>query len=221
MGCRPGMSLSLCRLSIHVCHWPCPPPPQVGGSGRIRGVSGGERRRVTIGMELVTDPAILILVRALTTLPPAHLSLSLLLKGLQHEGPRAGRNPGSRPRSDPLCLLLLRPPASRMSPPLGWTRSQPSTSCAPSARCERALAALPGEARWPAAGGAGEPPLHQQAPCAGKLGAAVCASAAWHIPPPVLTGPAADTLPAPPPFCFKLTGGGARARSHQLPAPAL
>lgn len=34
---------------------------QVGGSGQIRGVSGGERRRLTIGMELVTDPAILVL----------------------------------------------------------------------------------------------------------------------------------------------------------------
>ena len=34
---------------------------QVGGSGRIRGVSGGERRRVTIGMELVTDPDIIVL----------------------------------------------------------------------------------------------------------------------------------------------------------------
>ncbi|RMZ55635.1 hypothetical protein APUTEX25_000218, partial [Auxenochlorella protothecoides] len=34
---------------------------QVGGAGRIRGISGGERRRVTIGMELVTDPAILVL----------------------------------------------------------------------------------------------------------------------------------------------------------------
>ena len=34
---------------------------QVGGSSNIRGVSGGERRRVTIGMELVIDPAILIL----------------------------------------------------------------------------------------------------------------------------------------------------------------
>jgi ABC-type multidrug transport system ATPase subunit/ABC-type multidrug transport system permease subunit len=33
----------------------------VGGSGNIRGVSGGERRRVTIGMELVTDPAIIVL----------------------------------------------------------------------------------------------------------------------------------------------------------------
>lgn len=34
---------------------------QVGGSGRIRGVSGGERRRVTIAMELVTDPSIIVL----------------------------------------------------------------------------------------------------------------------------------------------------------------
>lgn len=34
---------------------------QVGGAGRIRGVSGGERRRVTIAMELVTDPSIVVL----------------------------------------------------------------------------------------------------------------------------------------------------------------
>lgn len=33
----------------------------VGGSGRIRGISGGERRRVTIGMELVIDPSIIVL----------------------------------------------------------------------------------------------------------------------------------------------------------------
>ncbi|BDA44712.1 probable broad substrate specificity ATP-binding cassette transporter at C-terminar half [Coccomyxa sp. Obi] len=34
---------------------------QVGGSSGIRGISGGERRRVTIGMELVIDPSILVL----------------------------------------------------------------------------------------------------------------------------------------------------------------
>ncbi len=34
---------------------------QVGGTSGIRGISGGERRRVTIGMELVIDPSILIL----------------------------------------------------------------------------------------------------------------------------------------------------------------
>eukprot|EP00803_Ostreobium_quekettii_P007706 evm.model.scf_293.1 EVM.evm.TU.scf_293.1 scf_293:18749-23239(+) len=33
----------------------------VGGVRGMRGISGGERRRVTIGMELITDPAILIL----------------------------------------------------------------------------------------------------------------------------------------------------------------
>lgn len=34
---------------------------QVGGSGGVRGVSGGERRRAAIGMELVIDPAVLLL----------------------------------------------------------------------------------------------------------------------------------------------------------------
>ena len=33
----------------------------VGGAGHIRGISGGERRRVSIGMELVTDPSIIVL----------------------------------------------------------------------------------------------------------------------------------------------------------------
>jgi len=39
----------------HVAH------SQVGGSAAIRGVSGGEKRRVSIGMELVTSPKILFL----------------------------------------------------------------------------------------------------------------------------------------------------------------
>lgn len=34
---------------------------RVGGLTGSRGISGGERRRVTIGMELVTDPAVLVL----------------------------------------------------------------------------------------------------------------------------------------------------------------
>ena len=33
----------------------------VGGVQKLRGVSGGERRRVTIGMELVTKPTIIIM----------------------------------------------------------------------------------------------------------------------------------------------------------------
>lgn len=33
----------------------------MGGSCGIRGISGGERRRVTIGMELVIDPSIVVL----------------------------------------------------------------------------------------------------------------------------------------------------------------
>ena len=33
----------------------------VGGAGRIRGISGGERRRVSVGMEIVTSPKIVLL----------------------------------------------------------------------------------------------------------------------------------------------------------------
>lgn len=67
---------------------------QVGGTSGIRGISGGERRRVTIGMELVIDPSILILdeptsgldsftaVNLMTTLKQVcfyHSSLSLFV----------------------------------------------------------------------------------------------------------------------------------------------
>jgi ABC transporter len=34
---------------------------QVGGSARVRGISGGERRRVSIAMEIVIDPALILL----------------------------------------------------------------------------------------------------------------------------------------------------------------
>lgn len=34
---------------------------RIGTSGNVRGVSGGERRRVSIGMELVTSPQVMLI----------------------------------------------------------------------------------------------------------------------------------------------------------------
>ena len=61
---------------------------QVGGSSGIRGVSGGERRRVTIGLELVIDPAILVLDEPTSGLDSF---TALNLMGTLKEVARAGR----------------------------------------------------------------------------------------------------------------------------------
>lgn len=60
---------------------------QVGGSSGIRGVSGGERRRVTIGMELVIDPSIVVLDEPTSGLD-SHTALNLMvtLKGVASAG---------------------------------------------------------------------------------------------------------------------------------------
>lgn len=60
---------------------------QVGGSHGIRGVSGGERRRVTIGMEMVTRPTIILMDEPTSGLD-SHTALSLmtLLKRISQHG---------------------------------------------------------------------------------------------------------------------------------------
>ena len=90
---------------------------QVGGSSGIRGVSGGERRRVTIGMELVIDPSIIILdeptsgldsftaVNLMTTLKQVRLSLLCPFGVRQSSG-----------LSVSSCMLLPPPSTSCVNP---------------------------------------------------------------------------------------------------------
>lgn len=59
----------------------------VGGGSGIRGVSGGERRRVTIAMELVTNPAVLILDEPTSGLDSfTALNLMVTLKDVARSG---------------------------------------------------------------------------------------------------------------------------------------
>eukprot|EP00884_Botryococcus_braunii_P012056 jgi/Botrbrau1/20851/Bobra.0156s0075.2 len=60
---------------------------QVGGSSGIRGISGGERRRVTIGMELVIDPSIVVLDEPTSGLDSyTALNLMVTLKQVAEHG---------------------------------------------------------------------------------------------------------------------------------------
>lgn len=59
----------------------------VGGRGSVRGVSGGERRRTSVGMELVTSPSLLFLdeptsgLDSASALAVAHIVRALASKG--------------------------------------------------------------------------------------------------------------------------------------------
>eukprot|EP00889_Picochlorum_renovo_P002766 jgi/Picre1/29796/NNA_005178.t1 len=59
----------------------------VGGSAHIRGISGGERRRVTIGMALVSDPECIVLDEPLSGLDSYNaLMIAMALKSLAKRG---------------------------------------------------------------------------------------------------------------------------------------
>lgn len=105
---------------------------RVGGSlAGGRGISGGERRRTTIGMELVSDPAVLVLDEPTSGLDSfAALNLMCTLKSvsvLACAGAVGGRPRGGlvwpsvgSAREATRCVASAAPPARRWLAAGGW-----------------------------------------------------------------------------------------------------
>lgn len=81
----------------------------MGGGGGIRGISGGERRRVTIGMELVTGSRLLVMDEATSGLD-SYTALQLLRTCQQVTVP--GNNRGTSRAIYVWCMVFLSAPTN-------------------------------------------------------------------------------------------------------------